>query len=126
MLPPRSTRTDTLVPYTTLFRSLSYDDVWATDLLAMARGGSTIGEKALMMTTAGYAPETVRLPGFVEHTSRPIQLIDILPTSRTGRGAVPYLEATTPAHAAADIAEGGAYPKPGVAFTARQLHFSPA
>src|SRR3546814_8579047 len=88
MLPPRSTRTDTLVPYTTLFRSLSYDDVWATDLLAMARGGSTIGEKALMMTTAGYAPETVRLPGFVEHTSRPIQLIDILPTSRTGRDDV--------------------------------------
>src|SRR3546814_15054180 len=95
MLPPRSTRTDTLVPYTTLFRSLSYDDVWATDLLAMARGGSTIGEKALMMTTAGYAPETVRLPGFVEHTSRPIQLIDILPTSRTGRGAVCYMEETT-------------------------------
>src|SRR3546814_14550474 len=29
---------------------LSYDDVWATDLLAMARGGSTIGEKALMLT----------------------------------------------------------------------------
>src|SRR3546814_7631820 len=75
----------------------------------MARGGSTIGEKALMMTTAGYAPETVRLPGFVEHTSRPIQLIDILPTSRTGRGAVSYMEETTRAHAAAEIAEGGAY-----------------
>src|SRR3546814_15647771 len=98
---------------------LSYDDVWATALLAMARGGSTIGEKALMMTTAGYAPETVRLPGFVEHTSRPIQLIDILPTSRTGRGAVSYMEETTRAHAAAEIAEGGAYPEAEFAFTER-------
>src|SRR3546814_13905774 len=42
---------------------LSYDDVWATDLLAMARGGSTNGEKALMMTTPGYSPQTSRLPG---------------------------------------------------------------
>src|SRR3546814_13262404 len=87
----------------------------------MARGGSTIGEKALMMTTAGYAPETVRLPGFVEHTSRPIQLIDILPTSRTGRGAVSYMEETTRAHAAAEIAEGGAYPEAEFAFTARNM-----
>src|SRR3546814_14746321 len=74
-----------------------------------------------MMTTAGYAPETVRLPGFVEHTSRPIQLIDVLPTSRTGRGAVSYMEETTRAHAAAEIAEGGAYPEAEFAFTERNM-----
>src|SRR3546814_8626643 len=74
-----------------------------------------------MMTTAGYAPETVRLPGFVEHTSRPIQLIDILPTSRTGRGAVSYMEETTRAHAADEIAEGGAYPEAEFAFTERNM-----
>src|SRR3546814_14275284 len=29
--PPRSTRTDTLFPYTTLFRSLKYNLTWSTD-----------------------------------------------------------------------------------------------
>jgi hypothetical protein len=96
---------------------LSYDDVWGTDLLAMATSGNTIGGKALMTTGAGYAPEAVRLPGFVEHTSRPIQLIDILPTSRTGRAQVTFMEETTRNHAAAEIAEAGAYPESEFVFT---------
>jgi hypothetical protein len=96
---------------------LSYDDVWGTDLLAMATSGNTIGSKALMTTGAGYAPEAVRLPGFVEHTSRPIQLIDILPTSRTGRAQVTFMEETTRNHAAAEIAEAGAYPESEFVFT---------
>src|SRR3546814_9277884 len=35
-LPPRSTRTDTLFPYTTLFRSLSVLDDWSLDQLVDA------------------------------------------------------------------------------------------
>jgi len=99
---------------------LSYDDVWATDVLAMAAGGGdTIGSKALMTTAAGYAPESIRLPGFVEHVSRPIELIDIIPTSRTGGNAVTYMEEMTRVHAAAEIAEGGAYPESEFIFTER-------
>src|SRR3546814_17729286 len=35
---------------------LYYDDAWATDLLAMARGGRTLGQTAPMMNTCGYGP----------------------------------------------------------------------
>ncbi|PAL20212.1 phage major capsid protein [Sphingopyxis sp. GW247-27LB] len=96
---------------------LAYDDVWATDLLAMATSGNTIGAKALMTTAAGYAPEAVRLPGFVEHTTRPIELIDILPTSRTGNAQVTYMEETTRNHGAVEVAEGGEYAESEFVFT---------
>src|SRR3546814_2688194 len=36
--PPRSTRTDTLFPYTTLFRSLVYADIERANLIAALRG----------------------------------------------------------------------------------------
>ena len=96
---------------------LSYADAWATDLLAMAHGGGTIGQKALMTTAAGFAPESIRLPGFVEHTTRPIELIDILPTSRTGNAQVTYMEETTRVHGAAEVAEGGDYGESEFVFT---------
>src|SRR3546814_12690837 len=41
--PPRSTRTDTLFPYTTLFRSTDYTVPVARDLMAKARSGVTVG-----------------------------------------------------------------------------------
>src|SRR3546814_13060193 len=52
-LPPRSTRTDTLLPYTTLFRSLDLDDL-----------GAEIAKKLRTMRPGEYAreiehPETI-------------------------------------------------------------------
>src|SRR3546814_1492959 len=63
--PPRSTRTDTLFPYTTLFRSLGHHPVGAGDLAA--------GRQHQQAGTAGQQPEPPGLPvgsgRSEEHTS---------------------------------------------------------
>lgn len=89
--------------------TLNLDDVWPSDVLAKGRAFETLGSKAEMTTTAGWAPESIRLPGFVEAVTRPIQLIDIVPLGRTGMEQIVYMEETTRTHAAAETAEGGAY-----------------
>jgi HK97 family phage major capsid protein len=72
-----------------------------------------------MSTTAGWAPESLRQPGFVEGVTRPIQLLDIIPMFRTGYEQVVYMEETTRVHAAAERAEGAAYAESQFAFTER-------
>lgn len=87
----------------------SFDDVWPSDMLAKGVSFNTIGYKADFTTTAGWAPESVRMPGFVEATARPVQLVDIVPVSQIGQSQVVYMEETTRTHAAAETAEGGTY-----------------
>lgn len=89
--------------------SLQLDDVLPSDIFAKGLSFETVSSKALMSTSAGWAPESIRLPGFVEAATRPIQLLDIIPMARTGQAAIPYMEETTRDHGAAEIAEGGAY-----------------
>lgn len=97
--------------------TLNFDDALPSDFLAKAGSFETIGQKALMTTAAGFAPESIRLPGFVEAAARPIQLLDILPMGRTTQAAVPYMEETTRNHAAAEKAEGAAFAESEFAFT---------
>lgn len=59
------------------------------------------------------------MPGFVEAVTRPIQLLDILPTGNTGFELVKYMEETTRTHAAAETAEGEAFAESTFAFTER-------
>ncbi|ADZ70110.1 phage major capsid protein [Polymorphum gilvum] len=92
-------------------------DILPTDMLAMGMKAMTLQEKALMATTAGYAPESVRMPGFVEAVTRPLQLIDIIPFSPTGQASIKYMEETTRTHAAAETAEGGSYAESTFVFT---------
>jgi len=98
---------------------LSFDDVWLTDLLIKAQMGDTLSGKALMTTSAGYAPQAIRLPGIVEAVTRPIQLLDILPMFQTDQNAVVYMEETTRTHAAAETSEGGTYAESAFVFTER-------
>ncbi len=98
---------------------LSFQDLWLTDMLAKGAQFDTVGIKTLMTTSAGYAPESVRLPGFTEAVSRPLQLLDIIPTFQTGQAAIKYMEETTRTHAAAEAAEGAAYAESTFAFTER-------
>ncbi len=97
--------------------TMNFEDMLPSELMASAAMFDTIGNKALMSTTAGFAPESIRLPGFVEAATRPIQLLDIIPMARTGKDAVPYMEETTRTHAAAERAEGAAYPESTFVFT---------
>ncbi|SCW61706.1 phage major capsid protein, HK97 family [Sphingobium faniae] len=100
--------------------TINIDNLAATDMLALAAGFETIGSKALMATTAGFAPESVRQPGFVEGLTRPIQLLDIIPTFQTDQATVKYMEETTRTHAAAEVAEGGAYAESTFVFTEKE------
>src|SRR3546814_4404561 len=76
--PPRSTRTDTLFPYTTLFRSSSHEIDYAAD------GGPTVhvrvqalfGLKAHPMVAGGAVPLTLAL---TSPAGRPIQTTRDLP-----------------------------------------------
>jgi len=94
-------------------------DMLPSDLLAKAMQVETFGSKALMATSAGYAPESVRLPGFVDATTRPLQLLDIVPAAQTGQATVKYMEETTRTHGAAETAEGSTYAESTFAFTER-------
>ncbi|MBY0393259.1 MAG: phage major capsid protein [Novosphingobium sp.] len=98
---------------------LTFDDVWLSDLLMKAQLGDTLAAKTLMTTSAGYAPQAIRLPGIVEAVTRPIQLLDILPMFQTAENAIVYMEETTRTHSAAETAEGGTYAESAFAFTER-------
>lgn len=92
-------------------------DCLPSDILAKGMQAMTLQAKALMTTSAGYAPEALRLPGFVEATTRPIQLADIIPINQTGESSIKYMEETTRTHAAAETAEGGTYAESTFVFT---------
>lgn len=66
--------------------------------------------KAAFTTAAGWAPESLRIPGLViEKATRPIQVLDIIPSGPTKMSSVKYMEETTRTHAAAERAENAAY-----------------
>lgn len=97
--------------------TLQFPDMLPSDILAKSH--ATLGAKTLMETTAGWAPESVRIPGFVEAVTRPIQLLDIIPLARTGMENVVYMEETTRTHSAAEKAEGATFAESAFAFTER-------
>ncbi|WP_062207969.1 phage major capsid protein [Streptomyces sp. NBRC 109706] len=75
--------------------------------------------KELFETGAGWAPETTRTGRVVEYATRPIQVIDLIPSGATGQSAVVYMEETTYDNAAAETAEGGTYPEAELALSER-------
>ena len=75
--------------------------------------------KTLFETSAGWSPESVRFPQIVPAVTRPIQLLDIMPTGTIGQAAAKYMEETTRTHAAAEKAEGAAYAESEFVLTER-------
>lgn len=73
--------------------------------------------KTLMTTTAGWAPESTRTGKVVDFATRPIQVLDLIPTTTTGQAAVKYMEETTFTNNAAERLEGGAYAEGALALT---------
>ncbi|MDP2131950.1 MAG: phage major capsid protein [Erythrobacter sp.] len=97
--------------------TVKFEDMNPSDFLSKAARFETMGNKALLATSAGFAPESIRLPGFVDAVTRPLQLLDILPAGSVSQAAVPYMEETTRAHGAAEAAEGAAFAESAFAFT---------
>ena len=91
-----------------------------------------IDVKTLFQTTAGWAPETTRTGRVVDAVTKPIQITQVIPTSPTNQSAIVYMEETTYSPAAAETAEGGAFPEAEFALTERTAnvrkiaHFVPA
>lgn len=98
--------------------TVKFPEMLGSDFM-IGGGIKNLGSKTLMQTTAGYAPESIRLPGFVDAVTRPITLLDIIPLSQTVGDTVTYMEETTRTHAAAEKAEGAAYAESTFVFTER-------
>ena len=78
--------------------------------------------KTVMSTGAGWAPETIRGPRFIDEVTRPIQLLDLFPTTNTNQTSILFMEETTFTNAAAEVAESvqgipGTFPEGALALT---------
>lgn len=73
----------------------------------------------LMESTTGFAPENVRSGRLVEGVTRPIQVLDIIPSGTTGGNAYVYMEETLRTHSAAEMREGGTYAEDAYKWTER-------
>lgn len=62
--------------------------------------------KTLMTTTAGWAPENIRMPGFVPSAQRTPTVTDVIPVGQTSQAAVVYMLETTFTNNAAERTEG--------------------
>ncbi len=78
-----------------------------------------VSVKTLFETAAGYAIENVRSGLVVDKATRPIQVIDLIPAFQISQSAFVYMEETTRTAAAAERAEGTAYPESAFVFTQR-------
>lgn len=75
--------------------------------------------KTTLTTAAGWAPQAIRTGRMVEFATRPIQVLDLIPGNTTSQAAIVYMEETTFTPAAAETAEGAAYPEAALAYTER-------
>lgn len=83
----------------------------------MLPGGTEL--KTLFQRSAGWTPETTRNGVVVPFATRPIELIDMIPTRPTTQTSIKYMEVTTFTNAAAGTAEAAAYPEGALALTER-------
>ncbi len=88
--------------------SKSFDKLYPSQVL---------GQKTLFQTSAGWEPQSIRIPGVVEKETRPIQVLDILPTRPTSQAKVVCMLETTRTHSAAETSEGAAFPESAFALT---------
>lgn len=73
--------------------------------------------KTLFQTTAGFPPESLRTGRIVEAVTRPVQVLDLIPSFDLGDAVEKYMEETTRTHAAAEKDEGVAYTESTFVFT---------
>lgn len=75
--------------------------------------------KTLFQTTAGFAPESVRSGLLVSAATRPIQIMDLIPSFPINQASFVYMEETTRTVSAAEAAEGAAYAESAFVWTQR-------
>lgn len=73
--------------------------------------------KADFVTTAGWAPESIRSGRLELSAQRPVQVVDLLPVIDWNQAAYPYMKETTFTNNAAERAEAGSYVEAALALT---------
>jgi len=78
--------------------------------------------KTHMTTAAGWAPQSLRTGRVVEFATRPIQIIDLIPSGRTQSAAIVYMEETAFTNTAAEhVEDTGAMVEATLALTQRSV-----
>lgn len=77
--------------------------------------------KTLMTRAAGWAPESLRDPGWVPFASAPIMFMDLVPMIPTTQSAIKHMEQTTRTNNAAERAEGANYGEAAFVLTERSV-----
>lgn len=77
--------------------------------------------KTLFETSAGWAPEVTRTGRVVYYPTEMPSVVDLLPQTETGQSSVVWMEETTFTNAAAETAEGAAYPAATLALTEQTM-----
>jgi HK97 family phage major capsid protein len=78
--------------------------------------------KTHMTTAAGWAPQSLRTGKVVEFATRPIQIIDLIPSGRTQSAAIVYMEETAFTNTAAEhVEDTGAMVEATLALTQRSV-----
>lgn len=76
-----------------------------------------LGRKATFLTSAGWAPESLRTGRVVLDEQREIEVTDVMPLLPTSMAAIVYMEETTFTNAAAERSENAAYAESTLALT---------
>jgi len=87
-----------------------------TDIPFTAEG---VEIKTLFETAAGFAPESTRSGLLVPGATRPVQVIDLIPSFPISQASFVYMEETTRTHSSAEKAEGVAYAESTFEWTQR-------
>lgn len=78
--------------------------------------------KTHMTTAAGWAPQSLRTGKVMEFATRPIQIIDLIPSGRTNNAAIVYMEETSFTNTAAEhVEDSGAMVEATLALTQRTV-----
>jgi HK97 family phage major capsid protein len=77
--------------------------------------------KTLFARTAGWDPEVTRTGQIVYYATEMPSVVDLLPQTETGQQSVAWMEETTYTNAAAEKAEGVAYPEAALALTEQTM-----
>lgn len=73
--------------------------------------------KTLLTTSSGLPPEVTRSGVMLPMAVRPIQVLDLIPSTTTGQSALSYMEETLLTDAAAEVAEAGTYGEAAMSWT---------
>lgn len=88
-----------------------------TQVKGEIKGGGDMLLKTTFSTSAGWAPESLRIGRMIPEALRPIQVLDTIPGGRTGQAVVKYMEETTVTNSAAARNEAAAYAESALALT---------